>query len=416
MFEPLVIVRAVHFAACLTALGTAGFAMLAAGPAGAGQVIDRRLRWLATAALAVALLSGALWFGFVARRILDVPLNGLLSNEGFASVATDSRFGRIALLRLALAALAAAALWSPRLRWAGLAASAALAASIAWTGHAGAGTGSLGAVLIVSDVVHLVAAGLWLGGLPALALVLIHGWAGQARAEAARRATLRFSAIAIACVAALATSGLANSAILLGWPDDLLATSYGRVLALKVALFAGMLVLATVNRYRLTPRLPGPQAIRRLTATTLAETGLGIGVVLLVGLLDTLPPASHLHMHAAPVKPDAAFVHIHTVEVMADLSIDPGQTGPSTATIRLWHEDYSPFAADRVQLALDPTFSGTGGLRREAHQLADGTWMIDELRIQSPGVWTARVIIGSQGRSTVLDAPIVITQCSNDCR
>lgn len=416
MLEPLVIVRAVHFAACLAALGTAGFAMLAAGPARTGQAFDRRLKWLAAAALAAALLSGALWFSLVARRILDVSLGGLLWDDGLASVATDTRFGRVALLRLALAAVAGAALLLPRWRWPAVAASAALTASIAWTGHAGAGTGSLGAMLIVSDVVHLVAAGLWLGGLPALAMVLVHGWRDPARAEAATRATLRFSTLAIACVAALAASGLTNSAILLGWPVDPLASSYGRILAVKVALFASMLILATVNRYRLTPRLPGPRAIRRLTATTLAETGLGAGVVLLVGLLGTLPPASHLHMHRAAVNPDAAFVHVHTAEVMADLSIEPGQTGLSTAAIKLWHEDYSPFAAERVQLALDPTFSGTAGLRRDAHQLADGTWVIDKLRIQSPGVWTARVIIGSRGGSSVLDAPIVITQCSNDCR
>jgi len=413
MLEPLVIVRAVHFAACLTALGTAGFAMLAAG---VGQAFERRLKWLAAAALAVALISGALWFGLVARRIVDVPLGALLWDDSLASVATDTRFGRVALLRLALATVAGAALLLSRWRRPAVAASAALTASIAWAGHAGAGTGSLGAILIVSDVVHLVAAGLWLGGLPALAYVLLHGRRDPARAEVATRATLRFSTLAVASVAALAASGLTNSAILLGWPGELLASSYGRVLALKVALFASMLILATVNRYRLTPRLPGPRAIRRLTATTLAETGLGAGVVLLVGVLGTLPPASHLHMHQAGSNPDAAFVHIHTAEVMADLSIAPGQTGPSAATIKLWHEDYSPFPAERVQLALDPTFSGAAGFRREARQLADGTWVIEGLRIQSSGVWTARVIIDSKGRSSVLDAPIVITQCSNDCR
>lgn len=413
MLEPLVIVRAVHFAACLTALGTAGFAMLAAG---VGQAFERRLKWLAAAALAVALISGALWFGLVARRIVDVPLGALLWDDSLASVATDTRFGRVALLRLALATVAGAALLLSRWRRPAVAASAALTASIAWTSHAGAGTGSLGAILIVSDVVHLVAAGLWLGGLPALAYVLLHGRRDPARAEVATRATLRFSTLAVASVAALAASGLTNSAILLGWPGDLIASSYGRVLAVKMALFASMLILATVNRYRLTPRLPGPCAIRRLTATTLAETGLGAGVVLLVGILGTLPPASHLHMHQAGSNPDAAFVHIHTAEVMADLSIAPGQTGPSAATIKLWHEDYSPFPAERVQLALDPTFSGAAGFRREARQLADGTWVIEGLRIQSSGVWTARVIIDSKGRSSVLDAPIVITQCSNDCR
>lgn len=413
MPEPLAIIRAVHFAACLVALGTAGFMVLA----GSLDALDRHLRRFAAAALAVAVVSGALWFTLVAARILAIPVSDALGGGGgLLTVATDTRFGRIAILRLGLAALAGVALLSLRLSWPSFAASAALTGAIAWTGHAGAGTGPLGAVHLMSDVVHLLAAGLWLGALPAFAWLLIWSRDDPERRALATRATRRFSLLAIACVGALTVSGLVNSAVLVGWPDALFASAYGRVLALKVALFAAMLALAAINRFRLTPRLPEPGAIRRLTATTLAETGLGAGVVLLAGLLGTLPPASHLHMPTAAINPDAAFVHIHTAEVMADLSIDPGHAGLSTATIRISHEDNSPFAANRVQLALDPRFSGAARVQREAHQLADGTWVVDELRIQTHGVWTARVIIDSKGRSTVLDAPIVITQCSNDCR
>lgn len=411
MLEPLVIVRAVHFAACLAALGTAAFATLVPD-----RALDRRWRWLAAAALAVAVVSGAIWFALIAGRILDVPLGDLVGNADLATVATDTRFGRVALLRLALAAAAAAALLSPRWRWPALTASAALTGAIAWTGHAGAGTGVIGAVHLASDVVHLIAAGLWLGALPALAGLLLWSRKDPTRAALAAQATRRFSRLAVASVAAVATSGLVNSAVLVGWPDDLLGGTYGRVLALKVALFAAMLGFAAVNRFRLTPRLPERTVLRAIAVTTLTETALGIGILVLVGLLGTLPPASHVHRQAAAVNPDAAIVHIHTAEVMADLSIDPGHAGVSTATVRLWHEDFSAYAAERVQLALEPTFSGAVGLKREARQLSDGTWEIAELNIQPSGVWTAKVIIERQGASTVLDGPIVITQCSNDCR
>lgn len=412
MPEPLAIVRAVHFAACLAALGTAAFMLLV----GRLDGLDRQFRRFAAAALAVALLSGVLWFALVAARILALPVSEALGDGGLISVVTDTRFGRIAIIRLALVVLAAAALALPRGRWPAVGATTALTGAIAWTGHAGAGTGLLGAVHLISDVAHLIAASLWLGGLPAFASLLVWSRGAPAPGDLAARVTRRFSLLAIGCVLALLTSGIINSAVLLGWPTDLLASAYGRVLVLKLALFAAMLGLAAFNRYRLTSRLPGRGALDALAGTTLVETVLGLGILVLVGILGTLAPASHLHKPTAAINPDAAFVHIHTEVVMADLTIDPGYAGTSAAIIRLWHEDYAPFAANRVQLALDPTFSGAAGIQHDARQLPDGTWVIENLRIQSPGVWTARVIIERKGTATVLDAPIVITQCSNECR
>ncbi len=413
MLEPLVIVRAVHFAACLAAFGTAAFMLLA----GSLHGLDRPLRRFTAAMLALAVVSGAVWFILVAARILAVPVSEALGDgRSLITVATDTRFGRIAMIRLGLAALAGVALLWPRRRWPPAVAMAALTGAIAWTGHAGAGTGAVGALHLTSDLLHLIAAGLWLGALPVFAALLIWAQSDPARGDLATAVTRRFSLLAIGCVLALLVSGIVNSAVLVGWPTDLLAATYGRVLALKVALFAVMLALAAFNRYRLTPRLPARGALGALAATTLAETALGLGILLLAGILGTLAPASHLHTPTAAINPDAAFVHIHTEVVMADLTIDPGYPGTSAAAIRLWHEDFAPFAADRVQLALDPTFSGAATIRREARQLADGTWVIENLRVQSPGVWTARVIIDVKGTSTVLDAPIVITQCSNECR
>jgi len=62
-----------------------------------------------------------------------------------------------------------------------------------------------------------------------------------------------------------------------------------------------MVGLAAANRLRLTPRLPDPQASRQLIRNALAETGLGLIVIAIVGMLGILPPAAHVampgHMH-----------------------------------------------------------------------------------------------------------------------
>jgi copper transport protein len=100
---------------------------------------------------------------------------------------------------------------------------------------------------------------------------------------------------------------------------------------------------------------------------------------------------------------------------MADLVIDPGRAGTTTATVQLWYEDYRPFAADRVVLTLEPRAAGVAIVTRNATSTAEGTWLVDGLRIQSGGEWTVRVKIERSGTAFVLDGTVVLAQCSNDC-
>lgn len=419
LIDPLVIVRTVHFAACTVAMGTLVLALLMRGAMRrdmtGGATLMPGFRALALAALAMAGVSGALWLGLIAANILDVPFAGVFDDGGLAAVALDTRFGRIAGLRLGLTLVAGALLlWKGPGR-AALAAATALIGSIAWTGHAGAGTGASGFIHIVSDVIHLAAAGAWLGALPALVWLLQWGRAGPARGAVAADVTRRFGMLALIAVAALLASGAVNTAILVGWPADPLATTYARALAVKIAVFAAMLALAAVNRFRLTPALPLPGALRALALSASAETALGLGVLVIVGLLGTQPPAAHVHTSSAAINREAAFVHIHTSQVMADVTIDPGRAGVTTATVQLWHEDYRSYAADRVRVSLEPKNGGSGPVSADAVADSAGTWVVENLRIQSGGEWTVRIAIERGASLVTLDAMVVLAQCSNDC-
>ncbi|MDI1346181.1 MAG: copper homeostasis membrane protein CopD [Pseudolabrys sp.] len=424
VIDTLVLVRGVHFAATVVATGTVGFIVLVMEPAlrGIGGVaLLRRLTILVWAALAVAIVTGLAWLALVAASILDAPLTEVLSQGAVSTVLVDTRFGEIAGLRLGLAVTLGLLMVTPGFpgrRVLLLAAAAALAGLLAFVGHAGATPGAAGWLHLTSDLVHLLAAAAWLGGLPAFAMMLSwsRGRADPAGGALAIAATARFSVLGIVCVGALLASGLINSWELLNGPSDLLATAYGRVLSLKIGLFAVLVAIAAVNRYRLSPRLPGAAAMRALQRNTLVETGAGLAVLMLVGLLGTMIPGGHVHTNAALASSEAAFVHIHTEAVMADVTIDPGHAGNSTATIRLSRDDSSVYFARSVQITLAPREFVAPPVERAAAQMPDGTWRIENLEIPRAGVWTLRldVDIGT-GAPVVLDAPIVITQCSNEC-
>jgi putative copper resistance protein D len=72
------------------------------------------------------------------------------------------------------------------------------------------------------------------------------------------------------------------------------------LLLTKIGLFIAMLIVAAVNLFRLAPRLAAGAAgdvlwrtIAQLGRNARVETGLGLGVLAIVGVLGTLPPALH---------------------------------------------------------------------------------------------------------------------------
>ena len=283
---------------------------LPAWPAAAWLALRPRFALLATA-LAAAWVCGTLWFLAEVQIMSGMPLEAI-SLRTFLSALFDTEFGRVALVRLGLMlalAIALARLREQRRTAAMTLAAGACAlgilASIAWTGHANNGQGLDRLIYMGSDVMHLLAAGAWLGALPALTLILFRARRdGSACALAfAALAAKRFSSLGIAAVSTLVLSGIANSWHTLGSVPALLGTNYGRLLSLKLLLFCAMLALAAMNRLRHTPRLhpcvnsaretSRYKALTRLGVNATAELALGIAIVCIVGALGTGTPAAH---------------------------------------------------------------------------------------------------------------------------
>jgi putative copper resistance protein D len=167
------------------------------------------------------------------------------------------------------------------------------------------GTGS--DVHLVSDIVHLATASVWVGGLLPLLIFVRPG--RELTALGRYQIVRRFSTLAVWSVALLAVSGLANTWFMTDGLQHLFGTEYGDLVLIKIGLFIAMLGFAGVNRFRLTPRLAksagtpsDDNAPRLLCWSTAAEIALGFLVICVVAVLGgTEPPG---HQHAAQAFPD----------------------------------------------------------------------------------------------------------------
>jgi putative copper export protein/mono/diheme cytochrome c family protein len=320
----MALLRGLHLAATLSLLGTAGFiAWVLPAAAGAPASLHWRLERLWQVSGLVALVAGAAWFVTQAAVIADAG-NARDVLDALPLVAAHTRYGTMMMVRLGLLLMATLAgvraarpfgLVLPRASAGathegpraerrphrGLVFLALVLTMLALglqgcIGHAGATEGAIGEGLVVSEALHLIAAGFWLGALPPLWLSL-----RALPSEQAASVCERFSPIGIGCVLVLAGTGFAQGLQLIGSIPGLFGTPYGRIALLKIALFVLALILAGVNRLWLTDRLAAgvTDARRHLLASVALETYLGLAIVAAAGFLASSVPAEH----SVPVWP-----------------------------------------------------------------------------------------------------------------
>lgn len=306
----LVAARAVQYASTISLAGVFAFlCFVAASPI--SPRLGRRLSLVAWAALAVTLLSGAAWLLFVSAQMSGQPIAATMTQGTVGIVLNQTRFGQIWVLRFVVGVVLAGLLLMPQSwrgwwwQWGGLLLGAGVLASLAWAGHGAATPGRPGDLHLAADILHLLAAGAWLGSLVPLALLLAEARrvGGAEWAALARRGVRRFSILAAVSVAVLFLAGLVNTWFLAGTVPALIGTLYGRLLLAKIAIFATMVTFGAVNLLRMAPRLapsaaerPPTQwagAVGHLRRNALAEAALGLIVLSIVGLLGILPPGLH---------------------------------------------------------------------------------------------------------------------------
>ncbi len=284
MHEGLILCRFIHFGAVLLLFGVSGFRRLLfsrhlqpfeASPA--ATRLSRLTGWLA----AIALASAVAWLMLTAAY-LSSDWSSAIDPSTVGLVLGNTWFGHVWVVHLLLNALVV--ILNRRVRPSALLAlNALLLITLAPVGHGAMFDGLKGQLLILNQMLHLLGVGTWLGGLLMLVL-LLRAAHGVDLAVVLRR----FSGIGYALVAVIIATGLINVRALSGgiWPEPAFA-GFGLVLAVKVTMVVGMLLLAALNR-QLARAVDLPMA--RLRLSVLLEGLFGAGALAAVSLLGTLPP------------------------------------------------------------------------------------------------------------------------------
>jgi putative copper export protein len=287
---------------------------------GLGQGENRfvRLTWLSLALLAVAALASLI---LQTSAVLDVSITQAFAPTRLHQVLTETSYGLPWLLQIVMIhALFVVVFHIARRRrkdlnaevpflWIGLVLSAILFLTPSLTGHARAAVKEY-QFAIFSDWLHLVAVGIWVGGLFHLALTMPKSVAhlgGLRRLCVLSHVIPLFSRLAIVSSILIVLTGIYNSWIHVDSFSALWNTRYGQVLSLKIILFLPMIALGGLNTFVLRPRAERfkneavsddehRQVDRRFARSVRVEAAIGIVVLLLAAILAFLPPARQHEM------------------------------------------------------------------------------------------------------------------------
>jgi copper transport protein len=422
----------------LGTLVAAGAVLFAAAVASSPR--DRRsARWLGAVAIGLAGVATVLAVPVQAAAVTGRgPLEVLAPGAGIGDTLFGSSFGQSTLLRI----VGLSWLWlswrftvsddrsGPRQHLATGVAAVVTLASYLLDGHQRSVEPTW--LLAGADLVHLLGAAAWVGGLVPTAVAVRRRRLDDDPLGAARLLA-RFSAIAAWSVVALAGAGAAMAWVLVRTPRALISTGYGWTLLAKVAVVAVVLAVAAYNRRRLVPAVTarlapaggaaevdgsgtvaaGDRVVARSHAawsqlrTTMLLEVLGAALVIaLTGFLVSQRPAAE----AAGVTGAFEATAQLTDELEVDLIVDPNRAGRNAIHVYVLDPTGRPAeTVDDLRLELLFVPEGIGPFELEPFFVGPGHWTatLDELAFA--GEWQVRLVVGvDRFTEATAEIPVVV--------
>ena len=269
--------------------------------------------------------------------------------------------------------------------------------SFSASSHASAAPGSL--FVILSDYLHLLSASAWVAGLVLLPILGL-----TARQAGAREEFLplvrRFSLLAGAAVYVLAITGVFAALVELPNLQSLWTSPYGRVLSLKLALFAVALGFAYLNNRSLQAAEASPRLPRRIAW----EGTVSLLLVVSVSFLVQTPTPRSLGASSQPAGATLPFSSILPADDLTiHLQVDPNQAGGNRFWLHLFRIDGSSIGeVQLVRLFFDYQDQALGKSLADLDPLGQDTFGTEGAYLSQAGRWKLQVYVRRRGVDDVL--------------
>jgi copper transport protein len=240
------------------------------------------------------------------------------------------------------------------------------------------------------DMLHVLAASVWAGGLSLVLLALILARAGRWPLAAA--IVPRFSVLAVGSVAVLLVGGIVNGYLEVRTWSGLWETNYGWLLLAKAAIVLFLLGLGAYNNRYAVPRLKQQVASvkeqRRFLRAAGAEVALFVAAIGVTAVLVAEPPARAV---VAPSGPVARTAPVGPYEL--SLVVDPAEKGLNNIHLYLLQKNGQPAKVGDADVAATLPDPGIGPLKLDAHPAGPGHYSVLGASLPLAGDWDLDVSV-----------------------
>jgi copper transport protein len=327
---------------------------------------------------------GSAWVAAATGLLLTVTDQRATARTSLGNLLSSSTGHKLATQAVALVLTGLAVGWAcrrpsrPSLAVVGAGAAATMLAR-ALAGHADASSARWFTVGV--QWIHLVSVGAWVGGLAWLLIAIRRHDPGRGPGLARR-----FSSVAAGMLAVVALSGAARAVNQVGAWSRLFHTRFGVTLVVKVGLFAALVALGALSRYRHVPAASAPGGrLSGLRRVVRGEVALGAAVLGATAVLAGLPPsvlvaAASRNRPPAPIADVTVTGNDYATSLRIRLVVSPGLPGPNrfdatvadydsgqplpaqTVSLRFQLSDQPDVGAATVDLTREPDahWRGTG--------------------------------------------------------
>lgn len=374
-------------------IGWAGLRLAATRAGADGAWMDTVARW-APAAAAIGTLLALVSSGLSATGSVTA-LGGVVASQSGA-------------LRLAVVGMGGLAAVTGSRAWPATSVLAVLAViAEAASGHAAAS--ELAPVAIGSFALHLAAAGVWVF---AVATALL----GHV---SVRTALAAFSPYAIAAAVVTGATGLANAALELATPTDLIETGYGLGVIGKSVTFAAM---AGLGAWHFFARRRATATDRHLRRPVRAEAAAAVVAVALATILVAIPAPprqgeaaealAHDGLHLAElVEGEALSLAAADRDLVVGITLSP----PRPGQVEVWVTVVGVEAGDALRDAVVRMNAASGSVESQLEPCGPGCFR-GSIEIDDAGDWTAEVSFESSAgpRAVRIQLPLPAPDGSED--